>query len=43
MAGTSITDSENLVLDETTNVGIEVTTNNTCQKVVPPLVPVQLK
>ncbi|XP_037412324.1 activating signal cointegrator 1 complex subunit 1-like isoform X2 [Triticum dicoccoides] len=29
MAGTSITDSENLVLDETTNVGIEVTTNNT--------------
>ncbi|KAM3348330.1 hypothetical protein ACQJBY_021927 [Aegilops geniculata] len=29
MAGTSISDSENLVLDETTNVGIEVTTNNT--------------
>uniref|UniRef100_A0A453EIC7 K Homology domain-containing protein n=1 Tax=Aegilops tauschii subsp. strangulata TaxID=200361 RepID=A0A453EIC7_AEGTS len=29
MAGTSITDSENSVLDETTNVGIEVTTNNT--------------
>ncbi|VAH74938.1 unnamed protein product [Triticum turgidum subsp. durum] len=29
MAGTSITDSENLVLEQTTNVGIEVTTNNT--------------
>ncbi|XP_044975520.1 activating signal cointegrator 1 complex subunit 1 [Hordeum vulgare subsp. vulgare] len=29
MAGTSISDSENLVFDETTNAGIEVTTNNT--------------